>query len=186
MLNNKKIDIKIRGLKFNLDQINTFYEETLRDVVSDSGMEYGKKYPLNSQTIELFNYQDKLQKSREEKLFFSIFNFTQIYYSIKDYLKKEFPERKDKIEGFYSTKLLGLKARKDISNDLKHNPENDLKYDFRFVDRQHYIEGRTKHIKLNLKNSWFYHDIDSVEYCNKLYKELLDFLTTEFTSGQNL
>jgi len=186
MLNNRKIDIRIRALKFNLDQINTFYEETLRDVVSDTGMEYGKKYPLNSQTIELLNNQKKLQKSREDKLFFSVFNFTQVYYSIKDYLKKEFPDRKDKIEGFFSSRIVGLKARKDISNDLKHNPENDLKYDTRLVDKQEYIEGRTKHVKFNLKNSWFYYDIDAVEYCNKLYKELLDFISIEFFSSQVL
>lgn len=180
MLRNEKIDIRLRALKFNLDQINDAYEQTFRDYITDTGLEYGKQYPYNEQTIKIVQRAEELKKSREDMLFFYIFNFTQVYYSLKEYLRKEYPAKKGEIEAFYSTRQVGFQARKDMSNDLKHNPTKDLKYEQRTVDIQKSREGNVLRTTYISKQSWFYYEIDSVEYCNKLYKELTDFIRTEF------
>jgi hypothetical protein len=181
VLRNEKIDIRLRALKFNLEQLNLAYNETTRDAVIDSGIEYGKKYPYNAETLNILRKRDELQKSREDKLFFTVFNFTQVYYSLKEYLRKEYPARKEKIEIFYSSRPLGFAGRKEISNDLKHNPSNDLRYGFGQVGEEEKVrEGSKLIIRMKYKHTWFYYGIDSVEYCNNLYKELMEFITTEF------
>ena len=67
-------------------------------------------------------------------------------------------------------------SRKSISIDLKHNPSNDLEFDTRIVRKETIIEHqKTTHISY-LGHSWFYKNIESVEYCHKLYTELILFL----------
>jgi hypothetical protein len=176
----EKINIRIKALKFNLDELNEAYNLTTRDVVTETGMEYGKQYPYNEETLSIIRQQNKLKKEREERLHFKILNFTQVFYSIKEFLKKGYPEKKQKVEDFFSDTELGNKARKDISNDLKHNPENDLKYGFGQVGKEEIRDGTKRIKKIYFKHSWFYRGIDSVEYCNNLYKELSNFIHVEF------
>jgi hypothetical protein len=179
-LKKKKIDIRIKALRFNLDHLNSAYADTTRDSVVDTGIEYGKEYPYNDETRELFKKHEDLKKSREEILFFTIFNFTQVYYSIKEYLKKEYPSQKEKIEAFFSDRPLGFMARKDISNDLKHNPSNDIQYKIgQIAKTEKFREGTSLIIRTNYRETWFYYGIDSVEYCNHLYKELSEFMDKE-------
>jgi hypothetical protein len=182
-LKNSKVDIRIKALKFNLDQLNSAYLETIRDSVTDTGIEYHKQYPYNDETRAMFKKHEDLKKSREEILFFTIFNFTQVYYSVKEYLKKEDPSQKDKIETFFCDRPLGFKARKDISNDLKHNPSNDLTYAFGQVGPTETTrEGSSLVIRTNYRETWFYYGVDSVDYCNRLYKELIEFVDKEISS----
>lgn len=173
--------MRLRALKFNLEQLNSAYNETTRDSVIDSGLEYGKNYPYNEGTYDMLDEPDKLRKSREDMLFFTIFNFTQVFYSIKEYLKAGYPNKKVEIENFFSTRQLGFTERKAISNDLKHNPSSDLKYEHGQIgESQTRREGRKLKIMTYYRWTWFYYGVDSVEYCNTLYKELIDFLTKEF------
>ncbi|HBL73962.1 MAG: hypothetical protein A2W90_12205 [Bacteroidetes bacterium GWF2_42_66] len=176
----EKINIRIKALKFNLDELNEAYNLTTRDVVTETGMEYGKQYLYNEETLSIIRKQDKLKKEREERLHFTILNFTQVFYSVKEYLKKGYPEKRQKVEDFFSNIGLGNKARKDISNDLKHNPQNDIKYGFGEVGKEETKDGTKRITKIYFKHTWFYGGIDSVEYCNNLYKELSRFIHDEF------
>jgi len=178
---NNKVDIRLRALKFNLDQLNSAYDETTRDSVTDAGLEYGVEYPYNDDTFDMLDKPDKLRKSREDVIFFTILNFTQVFYSVKEYLKKEYPLKKSEIENFFSSRHLNLKARKEISNDLKHNPSADLKYQSGQIGKEETKrEGTTVTTTVNYRRTWFYYGIDSVDYCNNLYSDLIDFLTKEF------
>lgn len=182
-----RVDIRIRALKFNLDRLNLAYEESRRDSFTDVGMEYNKQYPYN-EAQKLIKKQEELKKSREDVLFFTILNFTQVFYSIKEYLRMEYPSKKDKIENFFSNKPVGFefKARKDISNDLKHNPANDLKYGFGQIGKtETKIEGSTMFITTRSRETWFYYELDSVEHCNNLYNDVIQFMETEFGSNNN-
>jgi hypothetical protein len=180
----EKINIRIKALKFNLDELNESYNLTARDVVIETGMEYGKQYPYNEETLAIIRKQDELKKMREERLHFTILNFTQVFYSVKEYLKKGYPEKKQKVEDFFSNNELGIKARKDISNDLKHNPQNDIKYGFGQVGKEETKDGTKRITKIYFKHTWFYNGIDSVEYCNNLYKEFSRFIHDEFPNIQ--
>lgn len=183
-MNNKKVDIRIRALKFNLDQLNAAYAETTRDSVVDTGFEYGKQYPYNDETRALIKMHEDLKKSREDILFFTIFNFTQVYYSIKEYLRKEYPTQKERIEQFFSDRPLGFKARKDISNDLKHNPSNDLQYGIGKIGKDEtFMDGKKLIVRTNYKETWFYYGVDSVEYCNHLYTQLIELMNKEISDN---
>jgi len=174
------LSLRFKTLKFNLDGLNDAYEQTKRDPILDSGLNYNTKYPYNDKTRKLFRSAENLKRDREEILFHHIFNFTQTLFSIKDYLKKEVPEIKQDVENFFSNDKINNITRKTISNDLKHNPQMDLKYDFREVGNKTYIDGKTLKTEITMKQSWFYADLDSVEYCNKLYEELIDFMKDKF------
>ena len=70
----EKINIRIKALKFNLDELNKAYNLTTRDVVTETGMEYGKQYPYNEETLSIIRKQEELKKEREERLHFTILN----------------------------------------------------------------------------------------------------------------
>lgn len=173
---NPKIVQRLKALRFNIEELNNWYNETQHDSFLECGIEYNKKYPYNEETLELFKKPELLDELKKDKLFCSILNFTQTYYSIKEYLCKEYPLKKKIIEDFYSDKSLGIVKRKGISNDLKHNPQNDIVFKFGVVGREKRIEpGKTVEIT-HYKNTWFYAGIDSVDLCNNLCAELLEFI----------
>ena len=159
-----------------IEDINLNYAETIKDAYIECGIEYNKPYPYTEETLKLFKKPEQLEKRRRDKLFSSILGFTQTYYSIKEYLCKEYPQKKRIIEDFFSEKTIGLIARKDISNDLKHNPVNDLIFKFGVVGKETIREPKKVIHKTNYKRTWFYADLDSVELCNRLHNELMDFL----------
>lgn len=171
----KSLQLRLKTLKFNLERLNSAYEETKSDYVIDSGISYSKNYPYNQETRKLIKAAEKLKTDREETLFHHIFNFTQTLYSIKEYLKQEYPTNKVDIEKFFSEEKIKDISRKEIANDLKHNPSKDLKYDLKQVDEQTYIEGKSIKTEISMNRSWFYGELDSVDHCNKLFKELTNF-----------
>lgn len=148
-MQNQRIVQRLKTLQFNLNDINDCYDNSLKDTFLEVGIEYHKQYALDDETYKLLDKEQKLRKLHEDKLFSSIFSFTQTYYSIKEYLRKEFPQNKEIIEEFYSNEKSGLIARKDICNDLKHNPEKDLKYGFGQVSRETFTEP--KQVVINIK-----------------------------------
>ena len=177
----KNINIRIKALKYNLEQLNEAYEMTTRDAGIESGIKYDQQYPYNDETLALFRKKDELKKSRVEKLYFNIFNYTQVFFSLKDYMKKGYPEKEQVIESFFSDKDSSDKARKDISNHLKHNPQMDIKYATGQVEREERKEGDKRKVIIHFRETWFYRGIDSVEYCNKIYNELINLINDEFS-----
>jgi hypothetical protein len=172
----KNIEQRLKALKFNLDDLNNCYSETLKDSYIECGIEYNKKYPYNQETLDLIKQPEILNELRKDKLFCSILNFTQTYYSIKEYLRKEYPQNKKNIENFFSEKSLGIITRKGISNDLKHNPQNDIVYKFGVVGKEKIIEpGKITEVT-HFKHTWFYAGLDSVDLCNNLYIDLIKFI----------
>jgi hypothetical protein len=179
-MQNQRIVQRLKTLRFNIDDINHSYDNTLKDTFLEVGLEYHKQYPANDETYRLFNKEQELRSLYKDKLFSSIFNFTQTYYSIKEYLVKEFPQKKEIIEDFFSNEKIGLLTRKAICNDLKHDPKKDLKYEFGEVSKQTFTEPGQVVIKIEFRRTWFYSGIDSVEHCNVLYKELKRFIEVDF------
>ena len=170
------LQLRLKTLKFNLDELNAAYEKTQRDYIMDSGLSYSKKYLYNEETQNLIRIAEKLKTDREECLFHHLFNFTQTVYSIKEYLKEEYNAGKGDIEKFFSEEKIRNHTRTRLANDLKHNPGKDLKYDFKQVDERTYIEGRTIKTEISMKRSWFYGELDSVDSCNKLFDEITNFI----------
>lgn len=181
MIQNKKIEQRIKSLRFNIEDINSNYEATLKDAYLECGIEYGKSYPYNDETFKLMRKVDELEMFRRDRLFSAILNFTQTLYSLKEYLRKVYPQKKDNIEAFFSNNELKVIARKDISNDLKHNPDKDLKYGIDIVGREIVIENNKQVEKIELKRTWFYSGIDSVDLCNHLFKDTLEFVEKSFS-----
>ncbi len=62
---NENVNIRIKALKYNLDQLNEAYELIAIDVVIEAGMEYEKQYPYNDETLAIIRKQDELKKSRK-------------------------------------------------------------------------------------------------------------------------
>jgi hypothetical protein len=176
MIENSKIAQRLKVLQFDISDINLYYKESLKDPVIECGMEYNKQYPYNEETINRLNNQENLQKAQADKLYCRIFNFTQTYYSIKEYLRKLYPQHKSIIEDFFSNDKIGLISRKDICNDLKHKPEKDLKYKTNLVREVTKSETKMQILITNFGKTWFYDKVDSVALCNDLYNELLMFL----------
>lgn len=180
MIEDKKFERRLKTLQFNIDDVNNCYQKTLKDTYIECGIEYNKSYPLNEETYNRLNKQKELKQFQEDKLYTSIFNFTQTYYSIKEFLRKKFPQKKKVIEDFFSNEKVGQIARKNICNDLKHNPEKDLKYGIGEVSRETRKEPGKQMTRITFRETWFYAGIDSVEHCNKLFYELLSFIEENF------
>lgn len=177
----KSLQLRLKTLKFNFDELNKAHQDTQHDSVLDSGIAYKTNYPYNSETKKKIKQEKALKLEREEKLFFHIFNFSQTIYSIKEYLREEFPDKKTTIEDFFSNEKINEKSRKDISNGLKHVPSKDIVYKFDQTGEKTWVDGRTLKHEIYMKHSWFYEGVDSVEYCNKIYLDTLSFLETEFS-----
>lgn len=181
MIQNKKIEQRLKTLKSNIDAVNLSYKDSIRDYIIDSGLEYHKSYPFpDKNTLELLKNSDELKQLREDKLFDSIFNFSQIFYSIKEYLRKEYPQSKQLIEDFFSNEKIGTVTRTKISNDLKHNPDKDLIYGVGKVKEETIQESKKTIYKMYYRQTYFYSGIDSVELCNSLYCDLMKFINDNF------
>src|ERR1035437_7637780 len=101
MTQNNKFSQLLKVLQFDINDINLFYNDSLRDPYTDCRIEYIKPYPLNDETLNLEH------KIREYKLYCRIFNFTQTYYSIYQYLRGKYSKKVDLqrnkiIEDFFS------------------------------------------------------------------------------------
>lgn len=179
MTMNKKIALRLKKLQGERENMWRFYTATFQDAYADVGMDYTKEYPYNEVSIKMFNQlsseAEKLEVERQEKLYGEIFNFTQTYFSFKDYLKNLYPTQKSIIEDFFSNEKRDGIARKDICNDLKHNPENDLEY-LNDETETTILPNKIVYIASNQKRWVYRKEIYSVEYCNILYNELIDFL----------
>lgn len=177
---NQNIQQRLKSLRLNMNEINLAYKDLTRDYILDSGIEYDKQYPDNKESQVLFQKAEDLFQSRKDKLFTAVFNFTQTFFSLKEYLIAQSPDRKNEIEDFFSNEKKNSISRKSISNDLKHNPNEDLKFDARVVKTEIKNEpGRTTHISY-MRHSWFYGKFETVEYCQKLYKDLGIFMKQTF------
>lgn len=118
---------------------------------------------------------------REDKLYCRIFNFTQTYYSVYQYLRGKYSKNLDLqrnkiIEDFFSNEKKRGINRIEICNELKHNPKKDLEYKTH-LSKEEIVSNSTRQIiYTNRGQTWFYEHIDSVALCNDLYNELLIFL----------
>jgi hypothetical protein len=181
MPQNSKITQLLKVLQFDINDIKLFYNDSLRDPYIDCGIEYNKQYPLNDGTLNLERKIQKLKKLREDKLYCRIFNFTQTYYSIYQYLigkytKKVDPQRNKIIEDFFTNEKKGGINRIEICNGLKHNPKKDLEHKTHLAKEEIVSQSQRQIIYTNRGQTWFYEHIDSVALCNDLYNELLTFL----------
>ncbi len=177
---NQSIHQRIKSLGINLNEINQAYKELTRDYVLDSGIEYEKEYPDNEATHAMFKRAEDLYQLRKDKLFTAVLNFTQTFYSLKDYLLKQSPDKKIEIENFFSNEKQNSVSRKSISNDLKHEPSADLKFDARVVKTEIKKEpGKETHISY-MRQSWFYGKLETVEYCKQLYNDFIAFMNKTF------
>jgi hypothetical protein len=178
MEQNRKIALRLKKLQREIEDIEESYNDTLRDAYVDSGMEYNKPEPYNEVTIrctnELLSKGKELKEQREEKLFDSLFNFSQTFLSLKDYLRKTYPERDTTIEGFFSNEMFDGIARKKIGIDLKHNPSDDLELRKRATETK--LSPNKRIVTIYNQKKWYYGNKDSVKYCHKLYKELMTFI----------
>lgn len=171
-----KISARIFAIRYNLREVNRAYEASTRDAFLDAGLEYNKEYKDDVWYRQKeFEYQ-MLQRVRNLELFTAILNFTQSFYSLKDYLKKSFPQFKNKIEEFFSRENNSMKSRKSISNDLKHNPKNDVEYRFEKTGHETVHTPGKILSTTYMKHSWFYGNNESVEHCSLLFSDLLSFL----------
>ena len=129
IISNVNTERRLKILQLGIDEIKECYDATLRDTYLDVGLEYNKKYPYpDDGTLNLIKKAEELKKLRELKLYTSIFNFTQIFYSVKEFLLADFPQYKIDIENFFSNEKVSGLSRTRISNDLKHNSKKDLEY----------------------------------------------------------
>jgi hypothetical protein len=182
---NMKIERLQKLLKSDIDELNIRYRNTLKDPFIEAGFEYNKKYPYNEETIKLQNEkvteQERIIQLEAEKLYGTIFHFTQSYYAIKEYLvrsfnKRNYPELNKELNDYFCNEKLNGISRIDCCNELKHNPNKDLHYKSNILkERFRTNKGMTYSIT-NLGRTWFYDEIDSVRLCNFLYDDLKKFL----------
>lgn len=176
----EKIDLRINGLKYSLQKIESLYLKTLDDVYLEFGFKYGVKYAFNQEYLEKWQLMRIHKKQKEQNLYYEIFSFSQLYYSTKEYLKKYFPEKSKLIENFYSNEKIHGFSRKDLSNDLKHNPNKDMKFRRVKYMEEKEVTGKLHKTTMYFKNTWEYQGMDSIILCESLYKELDSFLKKEF------
>ena len=104
--------------------------------------------------------------------YYHIFSFTQIFYSLKEHLKKL--EKNKKVESFFN-------KRKDLSNLLKHyeiynGQRGDLTHIIHI--HGHVDSSMWKYLPLPF-STYTYNNKNVVEICQKNYDELMTFLRQE-------
>jgi hypothetical protein len=181
MTQNNKFSQLLKVLQFDITDINLFYNDSLRDPYIDCGIEYNKPYQLNDETLNLEHKIQELKNLREDKLYSRIFNFTQTYYSIYQYLKGKYtkrvdPQRNKIIEDFFTNEKKRKINRIEICNGLKHNPKKDLEYKTHLAKEEIVSQSQRQIIYANRGQTWFYEHIDSVALCRDLYSELVMFI----------
>tara|TARA_R110002020_G_C16159563_1_gene763285 strand:+ start:460 stop:1011 length:552 start_codon:yes stop_codon:yes gene_type:complete len=175
----RKIQIRLRALKIALNEIDTAFQETKRDTFLELGFEYNIPYPETSQNKALYKKMDSIIRERQEILYYRIFCFSQVIYSLKEYLKKLLPEKKKKIESFFSDQIDGAIPIKDLANDLKHNPDKDMKFGFVVKSKKTEIVDRKIINTINYNFNWHYEGMDSLDYCKSIYKDIYKFIREE-------
>lgn len=181
MIQSDKFTQILKVLQFDINDINLYYADTLKDPFIEHGMEYHKKYTVTDEFRKLVQECDNIQRTREEKLYCRIFNFTQTYYSIYKYLTGKYTKKIDSqqnkiIEDYFAIDKKAGIVRTEISNALKHNPKKDLIYKTKMVKDEMVSQSGKQIIITNHYKTWFYDGIDTVEHYNALYNELLEFL----------
>lgn len=172
---------RLKSLRLTLKNIDQYYNDIAKDHYIDAGIDYTMEYPDNDETHAMFKRAEDLYQLRKDKLFTEIFSFSQTFCSLKDYLNGYAPSKKSLIENFFSNEKINLLSRKQMANDLKHNPKKDLVFDIRVVKKETIKEpGKITHISY-IKHSWFYDKIEAVEYCHQLYVDLIIFMKANFS-----
>jgi hypothetical protein len=169
---------RLNILESQINEINSRKEDTKIDTLLECGLEYNKNYPFRDENfLKLYNGSEKLKQLRIDKLYESIWNFTQTYYSLKEHINKSYPHLKNETENFFSNdKIFDLMSRKDICNDLKHNPQKDLVHCTGIIKKETIKEPTKIQYISYFETTWFYGKRDSIELCNKLYNDLINFL----------
>ena len=171
-----KINQRIIALKLNLDEVQKASRDLRKDAYEELGIEYGKSYPDDESTRMLFEKIEILKNDRKEKLFTTILNFSQVFSSLKNYLAKQYPNKANEFDLFFYKEMNKSISRMDLSNDLKHNPEKDVIFDFR-VTKTEIIKEPGKEIHRSfMSQSWFYKGVEVVEHCNNLYTDTMNFV----------
>jgi len=168
------------ALKLGLEEIEAAYQETLKDSQLELGLMYDT-YPLDETHNALFKQAEDITKKRKEDLYYRIFCFSQVVFSLKDYLKKSYPVHTGKIESFFSDPREGGIIIKEMSNDMKHNPKLDLKYGLVIKSTKTEIINRRQTTTTYANFNWSYRGIDSIDHCNYIYKEIRHFLQEDLS-----
>ncbi|HCB44968.1 MAG TPA: hypothetical protein DEP37_00920 [Algoriphagus sp.] len=179
---NRQIQIRLRALKIALDEIDIAFRETKKDAFLEIGFKYDVPYPETSQNRALHKKVDLIRREREDILYYRIFCFTQVVYSLKDYLKKIYPLKKREIESFFSDQIDGSIPKKGLANDLKHNPDKDLKFGFVEKSKKTEIVNRSKITTINFNFNWKYQGLDTIDHCKTVFKEIHQFVRDEIDS----
>lgn len=175
----QNIKIRVNALKMGLEEIEAAFQETRKDSWLEVGIVYDKPYPLDEIHNALFKQADAITKERKDVLYYRIFCFSQVVFSLKDYLKKSYPVHTGKIESFFSDPREGGITIKQMSNDMKHNPKLDLKYGLVIKSSKSEIINKTQIMTTYANFNWGYQKIDSIDYCKYLYKEICHFLKND-------
>ena len=172
----ERISIRLFALKYNLENLTESYEETKKDAFLEVEFQYYVEYEDNESFRKREQEYRSLVKTREYVFFTWLLNFTQCFYSLKEYLINLQVIEKRKVEEFFSRPASKGLSRKQTANDLKHNPDKDAKYDFQVVKKEKIIDGNTVRNNMYYKKSWFYEDREAVEHCTALFNDLFGFI----------
>jgi hypothetical protein len=163
------------ALKLGLEEIKAAYQETLKDSQLELGL-VNETYPIDETHNALFRQAEDITKKRKEVLYYRIFCFSQVVFSLKDYLKKSYPVHERKIESFFSDPREGGMTIKQMSNDMKHNPKLDLKYGLVIKSSKTEIINRRQMTTTYANFNWSYRGIDSIDHCNYIFTKIRHFL----------
>jgi hypothetical protein len=176
----QNIRIRMDALKLGLEEIEAAYQETLKDSQLELGL-VNETYPIDETHNALFRQAEDITKKRKEVLYYRIFCFSQVVFSLKDYLKKSHPVHTGKIESFFSDPREGGITIKQMSNDMKHNPKLDLKYGLVIKSSKSEIINKTQITTTYANFNWGYQRIDSIDHCKYIYKEIRHFLQEDLS-----
>lgn len=177
----QNIRIRMDALKLGLEEIEVAYQETLKDSWLEVGLVYDVPYPIDETHNALFRQSEDITKKRKDLLYYRIFCFSQVVFSLKDYLKKSYPVHEREIESFFSDPREGGMTIKQMSNDMKHNPKLDLKYGLFTKSTKTEIINRRKMTTTYANFNWSYRGIDSIDHCKFLYNEICNFLEEDLS-----
>lgn len=177
---NYQIEIRLSALKLAAKEIREAYEESKIDAYSEFGIEYEKPYVLVPGEVSIFKKADELAKRRKDVLFYRIFCFTQVFYSLKDYISKLYPEKKVRVESFFNEKDKSQFIRKRLANDLKHNPSKDIRFGFTEKRRERKSVNGHHQETIVFDWSWNWNNLDTIDYCEDLLLQMDKFIHQEF------
>lgn len=174
-----QIRIRLEALKFGLEEIDFAHKETLNDPELEFGFEYEKPYPMNAVNSALYKKADIIKKRRREILYYRVFCFTQVAFSLRDYLKELYPEHEAKILSFYDEILDSGFKRKDFSNKPKHDPNKDMKFGLQMKLQKTEVKDGEKTKVYFYRFNWAFEGADSIDLCREFHKEIHDFIRND-------